>query len=83
MAAKVLRRGQIPIIGPNAALSVVEAAGLEVEEAFKAIIDISMAPTDICDAMQCIGTLKGWKWRRRGSHPWPSCLLELNQLPDG
>ena len=58
-AAEVLKRGHIPIVGVNAALPIVEAAGLEGEEKYEGIMRISFSLAEICEAILYIGTSKG------------------------
>jgi hypothetical protein len=48
-AAKVLEKGHISIIGVNAALPIVEKANIE--NTYKAIMDISLTVINICDAL--------------------------------
>jgi hypothetical protein len=56
-AAKLLERGHIPLIGVNAALPVVEQAGNI--DRYKAIMEISMAVIDQCEAILIIGESPG------------------------
>ena len=56
-AAKILEKGHIPIIGINAALPVVEKAN--VADRYKAIMDISLAVINACDAILILGESKG------------------------
>jgi hypothetical protein len=58
-AARVLQRGHTPLIGLNAALPVVQAAGLEGEAAYDVIMRISFALADACEGILCVGTSKG------------------------
>lgn len=55
--AKILELGHIPLIGVNAALPVVEKSN--VENKYKAIMDISMTVIDICEAILMIGSSPG------------------------
>lgn len=48
-AARVLEMGHIPLIGVNAALPVVEKAN--VADKYKAMMDISLAVIDKCEAL--------------------------------
>ena len=57
-AAGVMRRGHIPVIGVNAALPVVERLGAEVNR-YEAIMAISLALVDQCDAILVIGESAG------------------------
>ena len=57
-AAGVMRRGHIPVIGVNAALPVVERLGEEVDR-YEAIMAISLALVDKCDAILMIGESAG------------------------
>ena len=56
-AAEVMRRGHVPVIGVNAALPVVEM--LEPEDRYEAIMAISLALVDCCDAILLIGESPG------------------------
>ena len=56
-AARVYEKGHIPVIGVNAALSVYEK--LSGEKKSKAIMDISLALVDKCDALLLIGESPG------------------------
>lgn len=56
-AAKVYEKGHIPVIGVNAALFVFEK--LSGENKSKAIMDISLALVDKCDALLLIGESPG------------------------
>lgn len=56
-AAKLLEMGHIPIIGMNAALPVVERA--DVKDKYKAIMDISLAVIDKCEAILILGESPG------------------------
>jgi hypothetical protein len=56
-AAEVLRRGHIPVIGMNAALPVVDMANPP--DRYKAIMDISIALAERCDAILMIGESPG------------------------
>jgi Domain of unknown function (DUF4406) len=56
-AAILLEAGHIPIIGMNAALPVIKMATLENE--YKAIMDISLALTEQCDAIVLLAESPG------------------------
>ncbi len=56
-AARVYEKGHIPVIGVNAALFVYEK--LSGENKSKAIMDISLAIVDKCDALLLIGESPG------------------------
>jgi hypothetical protein len=56
-AALILEKGHIPLIGINAALPVVQYAN--VVDRYKAIMDISMAVIDKCEAILIIGESPG------------------------
>ncbi len=56
-AAKLLKLGHIPIIGLNAALPVVAVA--DVPDKYKAVMDISMAVIDACDALLLLSESPG------------------------
>jgi hypothetical protein len=63
VAAAVMTRGHIPIIGVNAALPVLE--WLEPEsDRYEAIMTISLALVDKCDALLMIGESPGVKRER-------------------
>lgn len=57
-AAEVMRRGHIPVIGVNAALPVVARLGEE-QNGYEAIMTISLALVDKCDAILMIGESPG------------------------
>ena len=56
-AARLLEMGHVPLIGVNAALPVVSKAN--VADNYKAIMDISMAVVDKCEAILMIGESTG------------------------
>ncbi len=56
-AARLLEMGHVPLIGVNAALPVVSKAN--VADNYKAIMDISMAVIDKCEAILMIGESAG------------------------
>lgn len=56
-AAIVLTKGHIPLIGVNAALPVIEQA--ELDDPYEAIMSISMAVIDQCEALLMIGESPG------------------------
>lgn len=56
-AARLLEKGHIPLIGVNAAVPVVEQS--TVTDRYKAIMDISMAVIDTCEALLLIGESPG------------------------
>lgn len=56
-AARVLEKGHIPIIGMNAALPIVSIANIE--DRYKATMEISLAVIDKCDALLMIGESPG------------------------
>lgn len=56
-AARLLEKGHIPLIGINAALPVIEKSN--VEDKYKAIIDISMAIIDSCKALLLLSESPG------------------------
>jgi hypothetical protein len=62
-AAEVLRLGHVPIIGVNAALPVVDFLG-DNEDRYEAIMKISLAVVDKCDAILMIGESAGAKRER-------------------
>ena len=57
-AAAVMKRGHIPVIGVNAALPVVECLGPDVNQ-YEAMMAISLALVDKCDAILIIGESAG------------------------
>lgn len=57
VAAEVMRLGHVPVIGVNAALPVVEM--LEPDDRYWAIMKISLAVVDRCDAILMIGESSG------------------------
>jgi len=58
VAAGVMNRGHIPVIGVNAALPVVEWLGPDANQ-YEAIMAISLALVDKCDAILIIGESAG------------------------
>ncbi len=56
-AARLLEMGHIPLIGINAALPVISHAS--VDNPYEAIMDISMAVIDACEALLIIGESPG------------------------
>jgi hypothetical protein len=56
-AAEVARRGHVPVIGVNVALGVV--AALDPVDVYAAIMAISLAAVDRCDAILVIGESPG------------------------
>src|SRR6185295_14439628 len=56
-AAKVYEKGHIPFIGVNMALPVVAKAS--VQNPYEAVMEISLAVVDQCDAILIIGESKG------------------------
>lgn len=57
-AAAVMKRGHIPVIGVNAALPVLEWLEPEADK-YEAIMAISLALVDKCDAILMIGESRG------------------------
>ena len=57
-AASVFKLGHIPVIGVNAALPVVECLGPDTDH-YEAIMSISLALVDRCDAILVIGNSPG------------------------
>ena len=57
-AAEVLKLGHVPVIGVNVALPVVEFPGTE-HDRYEAIMTISLAVVDKCDAILMIGESPG------------------------
>ena len=62
-AAEVMKRGHVPVIGVNAALPVLEWLDPEVDR-YEAIMTISLALVDKCDAILVIGESRGVKRER-------------------
>ena len=56
-AARLIELGHVPLIGVNAALPVVNKANIE--DRYKAIMDISMAVIDKCEAILIIAESPG------------------------
>lgn len=56
-AARLLEKGYVPLIGVNAALPVVEKA--EVPDRYTAMMDISMAVIDQCEALLLLAESPG------------------------
>ena len=56
-AARLLEIGHIPIIGMNAALPVIEKA--DIEDKYKAVMEISLAVIDSCEAILILGDSPG------------------------
>jgi len=61
-AAMLLEKGHIPLIGVNAALPVVNAAN--VADRYNAIMEISMAVIDKCEALLLIAESRGANMER-------------------
>jgi hypothetical protein len=59
-AAAVMKLGHIPVVGVNAALPVVECLGQDANQ-YEAIMAISIAVVDKCDAILIIGESAGVK----------------------
>jgi hypothetical protein len=62
VAAQLLEKGHTPLIGINAALPVVDAANTP--DRYKAIMDISMAVIDRCEALLVTGESRGANMER-------------------
>ena len=58
VAAAVMKRGHVPVIGVNAALPVLEWLEPEADR-YEAIMTISLALVDKCDAILVIGESRG------------------------
>jgi len=56
-AARVLEKGHIPVIGMNAALPIITIANIE--DKYKATMDISLAVIGACEAILMIGESPG------------------------
>lgn len=56
-AARLLEMGHVPVIGMNAALPVLEKA--QVEDRYKAVMDISLAVISACDALLLLAESPG------------------------
>ncbi|MFM9946167.1 MAG: DUF4406 domain-containing protein [Bacteroidia bacterium] len=56
-AARILEKGHIPLIGVNAALPIIEKCNLQ--DKYKAIMDISLTVIDKCDALLLIAESPG------------------------
>jgi len=57
-AASVLKLGHIPLVGVNAALPIVECLGADADH-YEAMMTISLALIDKCDAILMIGNSPG------------------------
>ena len=57
-AAQLLKRGHVPLIGVNAALPVIAKAA-DAADQYKAIMDISMAVMNCCEALLIIAESPG------------------------
>lgn len=57
-AAAVMKRGHVPVIGVNASLPMLEWLDPEVDR-YEAIMTISLALVDKCDAILVIGESRG------------------------
>lgn len=62
-AVAVLNLGHVPVIGVNAALPIVERLGVKANR-YEAIMTISLALVDKCDAILIIGESAGVKRER-------------------
>ena len=58
VAAEVMKRGHIPVIGVNAAQPVVECLEADADR-YEAMMEISLALVDKCDAILIIGESPG------------------------
>ncbi len=58
-AAEVYKLGHVPVIGVNIALPVVEFLGAAEQDRYEAIMEISLAVVDKCDAILMIGESPG------------------------
>lgn len=58
-AAEVYKLGHIPVIGVNAALSIVEFLDAAEQDRYEAIMEISLAVVDKCDAILMIAESPG------------------------
>lgn len=58
-AAEVYKPGHIPVVGVNAALSVVEFLAAAEQDRYEAIMEISLAVVDKCDAILKIAESPG------------------------
>lgn len=56
-AARLLEMGHVPLIGMNAAIPVLEQA--DIRDRYKAVMDISLALINGCDALLLIGESPG------------------------
>ena len=82
-AASLMKRGHIPVIGVNAALPVVDCLGTEVNR-YEAIMAISLALVDKCEAILVIGESPGVIRERElvRSKGLP-VYLNINDVPSG
>jgi hypothetical protein len=80
-AGQVLNRGHIPVIGVNAALPVVEEANPP--DPYKAIMDISLALAEKCDAVLMVAESPGANMERDVfSRKGLPVFLNLEEIPD-
>ncbi len=81
-AARLLEKGHIPLIGVHTALPVVKAANIT--DQYKAIMDISMAVIDKCEALLLIAESRGANMER--DHVLSKGLrvyYNIDEVPDG
>jgi hypothetical protein len=80
-AAIVLHKGHIPVIGMNAALPVVEQA--KPADEYQAIMNISLALAEKCDAILMIGESPGANMEREiFQRKGLTVYTELKDIPD-
>src|ERR1700694_6339640 len=80
-APAVMNRGHIPVIGVNAALPVVECLGPDANQ-YEAIMAISLALVDKCEAILIIGESAGVNRERDlGRSKGLPVYWNLNEIP--
>lgn len=81
-AARLLEKGHIPLIGMNAALPVVQLA--RIADPYEAIMNISMALIDRCEALVLLGESPGANRERDlvQSKGLP-VYYDVEEVPDG
>lgn len=81
-AARLLERGHVPVIGMNAALPVLEKA--HIEDRYKAVMAISLAVIDACEALLLLAESPGANKERDLVHAKGlPVYYSLEEIPDG
>ena len=81
-AARLLEMGHVPVIGMNAALPVLEKA--RIEDRYKAVMAISLAVIDACEALLLLAESPGANKERDlvQAKGFP-IYYSLEEIPDG